>query len=385
MSENWIFVDFGSFAIYWYAVFMVLAAAAASRLFVLSRRWQGEDASRAWNTALCAMPAALIGSRIFYGWFGVASFTGGWRDFLDLSSGGYAFYGAAGGILLALAISAAVRKESFVRLLDAAIVPLAAALVIVRIAGITSGEDMGFPVQTDSPGKLPFLIWSEAEQSWNVWVGFFEGIAAAVILAVCAVFFASRYVRHGKGARDGDTTLLFMMMYGLSQSVFESMRNDSLFMVTLGFVKISEIVSVVMAVAAFVIVAVRYGRVRKNARGLVISCACYAVLLTAAVICEFKMNAVDLMRNYVIMSVSLGLMLVISFRLLLSGRSVAEGSGDGVPAKYDPVKCDRNPRATAGHTSVRRPPVTSDRKKRRSPSRGGKTPEMPLNDSETVF
>lgn len=367
MSENLIFVDFGSFAIYWYAVFMALAAAAASCLFVLFRGWQGEDASHAWNTVFCAMPAALIGSRIFYGWFGVASFTGGWKDFMDLPSGGYAFYGAAGGLLLALAVSAAVRKDSFVRLLDAAMVPLAAALVIVRFAGITSGEDMGFPVQTDSPRKLPFLIWSEAEQSWNVWVGFFEGVAAAVILAVCAVFFVSRYVRHGKGTRNGDTTLVFMMMYGLSQSVFESMRNDSLFMVTLGFVKISEIVSIVMAVAAFVIVAVRYLRVRKNGWGLAVSCVCYAALLTAAVICEFKMNAVDLLRNYGIMSVSLGLMLVISFRLLLSGRSVADASAGG---------------ASAGRTHA---PVTHGRNPRSAPSRGSQIPDLPLNDSETVF
>ena len=287
MSENLIFVDFGSFAIYWYAVFMVLAAAAAACLFVLFRGWQGEDTAHGWNTVFCAMPTALIGSRIFYGWFGVAAFTDGWKDFMDLPSGGYAFYGAAGGILLALAVSAAVEKDSFVRLLDAVMAPLAAALVIVRFAGITSGEDMGFPVQTKSAGKLPFLIWSEAEQSWNVWVGFFEGVAAAVILTVCAVFFVSRYVRHGKGTRNGDTTLVFMMMYGLSQSVFESMRNDSLFMVTLGFVKISEIVSIVMAVAAFVIVAVRYFRVRKKGWGLAICCVCYAVLLTAAVICEF--------------------------------------------------------------------------------------------------
>ena len=136
---------------------------------------------------------------------------------------------------------------------------------------------------------------------------------------------------------------------------------------TLGFVKISEIVSIVMAVAAFVIVAVRYLRVRKNGWGLAVSCVCYAALLTAAVICEFKMNAVDLLRNYGIMSVSLGLMLVISFRLLLSGRSVADASAGG---------------ASAGRTHA---PVTHGRNPRSAPSRGSQIPDLPLNDSETVF
>ena len=385
MSDHTMFLDFGLFSINWYGLMMGVTVLLTAGLYVLLRRRQGENAENSLTTALIAMPAALVGARVFYCWFAKALFAGGVIEMMNLLTGGYALYGALLGILPVISARGLRGGKSLPAMLDAVCPPLSFAIAAEKWAGLINGSDIGFSVSAPWVQRFPFSLLSAADQTYYLWVGFFEGLTAAILCAALAAVFLTQYPQGRSGTRRGDVTLLFMMGYGFSQSFWESMRDDSLFMVTLGFVKISEIVSVVMAVAAFVIVAVRYGRVRKNARGLVISCACYAVLLTAAVICEFKMNAVDLMRNYVIMSVSLGLMLVISFRLLLSGRSVAEGSGDGVPAKYDPVKCDRNPRATAGHTSVRRPPVTSDRKKRRSPSRGGKTPEMPLNDSETVF
>ncbi len=326
MSDNLILIDFGSITVYWYAVWAVISVCAAAFGFVTGRRLQKQSAASAWNIVLAAMPAALLAGHLFYCWFSNFFAAHRWWEWLVTWSGGFTFYGVLIGILMTLAVYSAVRKQPFPVLTDAAAVPVVLALGIMRFAGITAGQDMGIYVQQRNDGGLIFLRELE-KGSWTLWVGFFEGITAVIVAAVCAVFFARTYLREKSGARQGDVTLCFMLMYGMPQSVFESMRNDSLYMVTLGFVKISEIISIVMATAAFVILVVRDFRRRRRVKFTAAVSFCYTVPLAVAVYCEFTMNAVDFARNYLMMSGSLGLMLALSMCLLIGIRPKKKAAG----------------------------------------------------------
>ncbi len=311
MSGNLVFLDFGQFSVYWYGVFISLAVLLSAMIFVLLRRTQGAPMSASLQTVLAGMPAALVTSRIFYCWFGKAFFTGNslW-SYIDVTSGGHALYGAFAGILAVLIIDAKRTKQPLTELLDAAAVALSPAVAIGRFAGILSGDDIGFELRTDSLAGMPFVIRSESENAWILWVGFFEGVMAAVMFAVTAAVFLMKYLRRAKGMRRGDTVLCFMLIYGLSQAMLESMRNDSLYMITLGFVRISQIISIVMAVAAIVIISVQTCRIARPRAFHILLWVLSAGALTAATVCEFKMGGDNLSFNYTVMGLSLGFMLI---------------------------------------------------------------------------
>lgn len=318
MSDNMIFVDFGWFTIYWYGMFMGVNVFLTALGFSYLRKQQGESFYSGLTAALISMPAALVVSRIFYCWFSKASFTNGITDFIDLMSGGYALYGALLGVLIVLLIYSAANKKSALQMLDAAVVAISLSIIIGRFAGIASGSDIGFSISNESFQRFPLSVWSESEQSWYLWVGLFEGIAAVIIFIFTLVMFLMKYKFKKKGLSCGDITLLFMLTYGLSQTVLESMRNDSLFMVSLGFVRINQIISIVLAVISFVIIIIKCGLTKKpTVINVILWLICIAAL-ALAVCCEFKMNATTMVMSYFVMSVSLLIILIIALYMFFA-------------------------------------------------------------------
>lgn len=318
MSDNLVFLDFGSFSVYWFGVFMMLAVLMTALVFIWLRRIQGAELSSSISVVLMCMPAALVMARIFYCWFGKAFFADkGLFDYIDLTSGGYALYGALAGIFGVLAIYSKAAGQPLADLLDAAVPGLSLSIAIGRFAGFLSGDDIGFEIHSESLVGMPFVLRSESENAWILWVGFFEGIIAAIMFVFTFVLFLMKYKFRIKGLNVGDTTLSFMLIYGLSQTMLESMRNDSLFMITLGFVRISQIISIVMAVGAIVIVSVQSCRIFRLRAIHVVIWVLMAAALTAATVCEFKMSANTLTVNYIIMGLSLRFMLISSLFIML--------------------------------------------------------------------
>lgn len=347
MSDQTMFLDFGLFSVSWYGFIMGAMILLATGLFVFLRKMQGEDMESSLTTALFALPAALIGARVFYCWFAKALFSGGVLEMMNLLTGGYALYGALLGILTVIPVEGIRRGKSVSHMLDAVCPSVALAIAVERWAGIINGSDIGFSVSSAWIQRFPFSVRSETDHVYNLWVGFFEGAAAALIFIFLAAVFLMKYRSDRKGLCCGDVALLFMMTYGFSQSFFESMRDDSLFMVTLGFVRISQIISIVMAVGALVFLMVRKGRRRGVSAidiGLWVLCA---AALGLAVYCEFTMNAVSMTRNYFLLAFSLSVMLTVGLCLMTGGwKHGADQAGELTIDKKRPP--DAEERASAG-------------------------------------
>ena len=320
MSDHTMFLDFGLFSINWYGLMMGVTVLLTAGLYVLLRRRQGENAENSLTTALIAMPAALVGARVFYCWFAKALFAGGVIEMMNLLTGGYALYGALLGILPVISARGLRGGKSLPAMLDAVCPPLSFAIAAEKWAGLINGSDIGFSVSAPWVQRFPFSLLSAADQTYYLWVGFFEGLTAAILCAALAAVFLTQYPQGRSGTRRGDVTLLFMMGYGFSQSFWESLRDDSLFMVTLGFVRINQIISIVMAAAALILLMVRRGR-RKgvSAADIGLWTLCGAAL-ALAVYCEFTMNAVSMTRNYILLAVSLSSMLTAGVLLLVESR-----------------------------------------------------------------
>lgn len=318
MTDNMIFVDFGLFTIYWHGIFMGLNIFLTILIFSYLCKKQSVSFYFGLTAALISASIALVTSRIFYCWFSQAAFSNGINDFLDLMSGGYAMYGALLGVLITLLLYSVVKKRAFWQILDAAVPAISFSIAIGRFASITSNSDIGFSVSNKLLQRFPVSVWSESEQSWFLWVGFFEGIIAAIIFIITLTVFLMKYKYGKKALSFGDTTLLFMLIYGLSQSMLESMRNDSLFMVSLGFVRINQIISILLAVIAVVIIIVKGCFIKRPVAANIIMWVICLAALGMAVYCEFTMSATTMVMNYVIMGASLLTILLIALFMFSS-------------------------------------------------------------------
>ena len=327
MIDHFVFLDFGPFEIYWFGFLIGCALLAAALIYCRLRSMQGEAYSDALVTVILAIPSAFILSRLSYCWFRKASFYGHASEYFNLIYGGYALHGAVAGILIALLIRSRIGKKRLFKMLDAAAPALSAAIAIGRFAGRTSSEEGGYEINTSV--SLPFVIWSEADNANLLWVGFFEGIFAVIIAALTFALFLQKYRWHRDGLREGCVTLCFMLTYGLSQAFFESLRGDSLFMITLGFVRIDQIIGIVMAAAAIVTIVVDHFKAKGFSWISVIKCVLCAAALAVAIACEFTLNATYIVLIYACMFSALLMMWTIAAGLFNESVKIRSHHGSG--------------------------------------------------------
>jgi len=88
-----------------------------------------------------------------------------------------------------------------------------------------------------------------------------QSISTAAIVALILLYLIICAARRKK-LRDGDVTLLFLLLYGTCQIILDSTRYDSLFMRSNGFVSIVQILSTVAVVVAIVTFSVRMVKAR---------------------------------------------------------------------------------------------------------------------------
>ena len=86
-----------------------------------------------------------------------------------------------------------------------------------------------------------------------------QAFVALVLFAILSVFFLNG---QKKRLKDGDTCLLFLLIYGASQMVLDSTRYDSLFFRSNGFVSIAQVFAVAALVFAIVMFSVRMVKAR---------------------------------------------------------------------------------------------------------------------------
>lgn len=229
----------GNSVFYWNSVVLALAAGAASCIFLAFYLPGGRP-----GAAAAAVPGALVLSlffgRLLHWYFRPDSYPGFWSAITDYTSGGYALMGCFVGCAAAAGLVRLLRLEPFApAMLDAMSLGGCAGIAMGRLACFFSAADRGQLMPfTALPLAYPVNNVVTGAPEYRLATFVLQAMAAALIFAALAVFFLL-----GKKRRTGDVTLLFLLLYGLTQAVLDSTRYDSLYLRSNGFVSAVQLLS----------------------------------------------------------------------------------------------------------------------------------------------
>ena len=250
---------FGSVSVYWHGVFMALAITLAVIVaFVLNAVFTKGSKNDLINCILLSMPIGFIGSRLLYWSCNTEEFES-IADHFNFIRGGYSLYGAILGVLLSAVI---IRKlDSHFNagaVCDCMAAGASLGIVVGRLSAVFSGDNIGLVIKTESYHFWPLTVYYPQRDEWLLAVFNFEALFSLIIFVVLLTVFArNSNAKTGMKGSYGDIALLFLLMHGCSQGLFDSMHVDALLMPGNSFVRLQQILGAVCFTAVTVIFAIR--------------------------------------------------------------------------------------------------------------------------------
>ena len=258
----------GSVTVYPYGLVMALSAALALGLTA----WQGKKHGVTPKTmswfALLSIPLAVLGGRLAYCLVALDWVLDQGLDFFwQFTRGGYMFYGALLGGIAAAALACKITKAPLAPLLDSAVAPAALMLAIGRLAEPLVGLGYGHDIEEwfDPFEEKAMIAWENPEilfrfplgeqNYYGVWCFAIYLPEALTALAICIALFSM------KPRRAGGKAALGLLLYGASQPLWESMRQDEV--LKWGFVRASQLFS---AFAVLAVILICWFALRKEER-----------------------------------------------------------------------------------------------------------------------
>ena len=254
----------GSTAIYWNSVILTLAAATAICFFLAFYLGKSGNGAAGFAVVPVSMVLSLVFARFFHWYCQSDSYTGFTAAMTNYAEGGYALMGVFLGCVLAAALTRVIcLHRNLPEMLDAMSMAACAGMAVGRLSALFNASDRGqvlesfrslpiaSPVNNAVSGAVEYRLATFALQSM---------VALALFIGL-AVFY-NKGQKRGK-LRDGDTCLLFLLLYGASQVVLDSTRYDSLFFRSNGFVSVVQ----VLGALALVLAVILFSRRMVKARG----------------------------------------------------------------------------------------------------------------------
>jgi len=285
-----------------YGLFAALAAA----VLMLGMRLAGAQKLPAGTASIfTALGIALgvAGARILYCACNVTTFTETFENpwlMLSFFDGGFSLPGLIAGLVLAAAITARVMKTRMADVLDAACVPAGLSIALLRFGEPFTDLGVGKAVQEGfATANLPWLFSMSrmgvaVEYRLNVWA--YEAVAGIVIF-LCVLILSKRL-----GKISGHTALFFASLFGASQILFESMRDDGHMLLI--FLRVGQLGAALLPIIACIILCRKESRAVKTATWLeVLVCVIGVVILEFSLDGRLTFGTPSLLRDYSIMAV----------------------------------------------------------------------------------
>ena len=253
----------GGTAIYWNSVILTLAAATAICFFLAFYLGKSGNGAAGFAAVPVSMVLSLVFARFFHWYCQSDSYQSFSAAMTDYTAGGYALMGVFLGCFLAAGLTRIVcLHRNLPEMLDAMSIAGCAGIAVGRLSSLFNASDRGqvlvnfrslplaYPVSNAVSGAVEYRLATFALQSM---------VALALFLGL-TVFYCKGQKR-GK-LKDGDTCLVFLLLYGASQVVLDSTRYDSLFFRSNGFVSVVQVLGALALVLAVILFSWRMVKAR---------------------------------------------------------------------------------------------------------------------------
>ena len=275
INLNRVAFSFFNFDVYWYAVMITLGLVAAFAYGYFARNKFGYTVDNLTDTALAGIIGGLVGARLYYVLFSLGEYEN-FFDVINIRDGGLAIYGGVIGSVAAVAITAKIRKWSFLNMADAAGVGFLLGQGIGRWGNFFNIEAYG------SNTSLPWGMHSD-----NIWEYLTEHqtdielsgggkvdpkmpvhpcFLYESIWCILGAVLLMLYIKLRGRKFKGEIALMYIMWYGVGRGFIEMLRTDSL---TLGRLRISMALSFVAAATAAVILIIKRINVKHDNVGTI--------------------------------------------------------------------------------------------------------------------
>ena len=245
-------VSFLGIEMYSFGLFVALGVALALIALALIARREKAKAGTAPLAGLLAIIFGFVFSRLFFGFMdeSLGQTLPLWA-MLRVYTGGYSMSGALIGASVGAVIAAKLTRQSPGRMLDY-LVPCLMLFVACERLGERYIEEFGVSrYLSDQLFQASFLT-SEGDFGLRLNTYYIEAAAALVLAAV--LYFDIKPDR-----RAGDTFLLFLLLYGGTQILMESLRYDQ-HMTIKAYVKLQQVMAMLLMSAGVIALACRTWR-----------------------------------------------------------------------------------------------------------------------------
>jgi len=244
---------FGRWPVYWYGLLIAFALVLCLLLAMRQAPKFSLTPDDVMDTFIVIIPLMIVMARLFYVVFEWEYFSQDLRRVFSTRDGGLAFYGGVIGGVIAIIVITRVKKISLVRLLDffAVYVPLGQA--IGRWGNFFNQEAFG------TNTTLPWGMYSNQTDYYLQYVTRVTGLNPDLpvhptffyeFAANLLIFFWLLRVRK-KSTFPLQTTLWYLLLYGMVRYFVESIRTDPLVIGNTG-IRISMLLSALMVVGSIV-------------------------------------------------------------------------------------------------------------------------------------
>lgn len=232
-----------------YGLLIGLAVAVGILLCKRQEKRLGLPEDTAIDLALWAVPAAVIGARIYYVLFSWDMYRNDPISVLYIWEGGLAIYGGVIGGTVGIALLCRIKRLSFGKLLDMVAPSLILGQGIGRWGNYFNGEAYGYEVSNPVWQFFPACVCIDG--TWHMATFFYESVWDIT-------GFVLLYLHRKKVKHDGNLMVLYIIWYGIGRAFIEGLRMDSLYW---GSVRVSQVLSIGAVILAGVYLFIRDRRI----------------------------------------------------------------------------------------------------------------------------
>ena len=234
--------------IMWYAVLITSGIIIAAVICCRRAEKHSLSSDQILNFVIICIPAAIVGARLYYVVFNWSMYSGDILKILNTRLGGLAIHGGLIFGFAAAVILCLIWKVRPLNLLDLAVPCVAIAQSIGRWGNFFNSEAHG------GPTDLPWAIMVNGQSVHPTFL--YESIW-------CFLLFLFLIYIDNRRSFEGQTFLLYCILYSVERFFVESLRTDSLMLGSFKQAQLLSLAVVIVCAAAYVIL-YRHYKAGKN-------------------------------------------------------------------------------------------------------------------------